>query len=128
MNEMGSGESESESEPESPPPKKKAKRSGGGGGGGLAAKKEISPELAKFLNVGEGTMMARTEIVKMLWDYIREHDLQNPSDKREVVLDEAMQAVFGCEKFTMFTMNKVSALCSPLVYCLHAVWGTYCLI
>ena len=50
--------------------------------------------------------MARTEIVKCLWEYIRENNLQNPANKREIILDSEMKKVFGCETFTMFTMNK----------------------
>ena len=89
-------------------PKKKGaqagKRRGGGGGGGLSQELEISDKLAAFL--GQGNMMSRTAIVKQLWEYIREHNLQNPSNKREIILDKPMRTVFGCERFTMFTMNK----------------------
>ena len=73
-------------------------------GGGLAVKKKISKKLANFLQKGDE--MARTDIVKSLWEYIREHNLQNPDNKREIILDDKMQAVFECDKFTMFTMNK----------------------
>jgi upstream activation factor subunit UAF30 len=72
--------------------------------GGLAQQKEISQKLAAFL--GRGKTMARTEIVKALWEYIRSHDLQNPSNRQEILLDRAMKEVFGCDAFTMFTMNK----------------------
>jgi upstream activation factor subunit UAF30 len=96
--------------------KKKAKSSGsggGGGGGGLSAKKEISPELGRFLGVKQKEM-ARTEIVKMMWAYIRENDLQNPKNKKEIILDDKMKEVFGCDMFTMFTMNKyISAHVHP---------------
>lgn len=95
-----SEEEESDEEEEVAAPVKKRK----GGGGGLAAEKEISDKLAKFLK--KGKKMSRTQIVKSLWEYIREHDLQNPSNKREIFLDDAMRKVFGCGKFTMFTMNK----------------------
>ena len=73
-------------------------------GGGLAQRKQISPQLAEFL--GKGSQMARTDIVKDLWNYIRTHNLQNPENKREILLDAAMERVFGCKTFTMFTMNK----------------------
>lgn len=111
-----SSEEEEESSDEEEPPKKKARQSTGGGnrkgGGGLAAVKEISDDLADFL--GKGKMMARTEVVKGLWDYIKEHDLQNPNDKREILLDKRMKKVFGTDKFTMFTINKyVSAHVHP---------------
>lgn len=82
--------------------KKPAKK----GNSGLKAAKEISNKLAKFLGKPKGTSMARTDIVKSLWAYIRENDLQNPDNRREIVLDDAMKKVFGCERFTMFTMNK----------------------
>lgn len=97
-------EEESESEEEETPKKRR--------GGGLTAKKEISDELANFL--GKGKEMARTDVVKSLWEYIREHNLQNEENKREILLDSRMQDVFGCESFTMFTMNKyVSAHIHP---------------
>jgi upstream activation factor subunit UAF30 len=75
-------------------------------GGGLAEPKPISNELAQFMCLESGAVMARKDIVKHLWSYIREHDLQNPSNKREILLDGPMRRVFGCESFTMFTMNK----------------------
>jgi len=71
--------------------------------GGLSAVKEISDELAAFL--GE-RRVARTTIVKSLWAYVRENNLQNPNDKREILLDDKMKSVFGVDSFTMFTMNK----------------------
>lgn len=90
-------ESEEEDEEEVVP---KAK----GKGGGLATVKEISDKLAKFL--GQGKQMARTEIVKALWVYIRDNNLQNPENKREIVLDKKMKAVFGCDTFTMVSMES----------------------
>jgi upstream activation factor subunit UAF30 len=41
-----------------------------------------------------------------MWEYIRAHSLQNPADKRQVRLDEALQNVFKVKTFTIFTMNK----------------------
>jgi len=93
-------DSSSSSEEEVHKPKKKK----AGGGGGLSAVKEISDELAAFLKSGKH--MARTAIVKSLWVYIKENNLQNPNDKREILLDDRMKAVFGVDSFTMFSMNK----------------------
>ena len=92
-------ESDDESEEETPPKKK-----GGSGGGGLQAVKEISDEMATFLN--SQNRMARTAVVKGIWDYIKLHNLQNPNDKREILLDAKMQSLFGTDKFDMFQMNK----------------------
>lgn len=103
--EVEASEEESEEEEEvKPKPKKKRKSAGGGGGGGLTAVKEISDDLASLLSCGN--QMARTAVVKGLWVYIKENGLQNPEDKREILLDERMKAVFGVDRFTMFQMNK----------------------
>ena len=90
------GDSSNSSEVEAP--KKK--------GGGLSAIKEISPQLSAFLGCGKEA--ARTDVVKGMWDYIREHNLQDPNDKRQIILDDKMKEVFGkdVESFSMFTMNK----------------------
>eukprot|EP00536_Pseudo-nitzschia_multiseries_P009535 jgi/Psemu1/319660/estExt_fgenesh1_pm.C_2690001 len=98
INEMDDSASSEEDDDE---PKKKAPRKTG-----LSVKKEISAELADFLGVDKDKLMARTDVVKGMWDYIKENDLQNPDNKREIILDEKMQKVFGCEAFSMFTMNK----------------------
>lgn len=96
---------ENDSDEEEAKPKKR-------GGGGLTAVKEISPEMAAFLGMGD--KMARTEVVKALWAYIKKNDLQNPNDKREILLDEKMKELFHADKITMFTMNKyVSAHVHP---------------
>jgi chromatin remodeling complex protein RSC6 len=48
----------------------------------------------------------RTEVVKKVWDYIKKHKLQNEANKREIVADAKLKAVFGVDKVTMFEMNK----------------------
>jgi len=75
-------------------------------GGGLSAVKEISPKLSAFLGCGKHA--ARTDVVKGMWDYIRDNNLQDPNDKRQIILDDKMKGVFGkdVDSFSMFTMNK----------------------
>ncbi|CAB9524131.1 Upstream activation factor subunit [Seminavis robusta] len=108
INDMEDNESDEEassSEDEAPQKTVKKKK------GGLQAPKELSPKLAKFLHASE---LSRPQIVKGLWDYIKEHDLQNPDNRKEILLDAKMKKVFGCDKFTMFSMNKyISHHCHP---------------
>jgi hypothetical protein len=40
------------------------------------------------------------------WDYIKKHELQNPENRREILADDNLEAVFGKKKVTMFEMNK----------------------
>ena len=86
-----------------PKVKKEAKEGGGGGGGGFNKVHRISPELSKLLGVDEAS---RPQIVKGLWAYIKENNLQNPADRREILCDKAMKAVFNMDMFTSFGMNK----------------------
>ena len=57
---------------------------------GFAKPANISDELATFLGVEKGTMLARTDVTKRLTTYIKEHDLQNPENKREIFPDEKL--------------------------------------
>jgi upstream activation factor subunit UAF30 len=44
--------------------------------------------------------------VSKVWDYIKKHELQNPENRREILADDNLEAVFGKKKVTMFEMNK----------------------
>ncbi len=65
----------------------------------------ISEELAVV--VGKGPM-ARSEVVKKLWEYIKKHDLQDPKNKRNINADDHLKKVFGGKgTVTMFEMTKL---------------------
>ncbi|CAG8478793.1 9060_t:CDS:2 [Acaulospora morrowiae] len=63
----------------------------------------LSPVLSRFLNAEE---LSRLEVVKRLWVYIKENDLQDPNDKRYIVCDEKLMTIFKHERIHSFTMNK----------------------
>jgi len=46
-------------------------------------------------------------VVKKLWEYIKGNELQDPSDKRQIMCDEKLQAVFKQSRVDMFQMNKL---------------------
>ncbi len=48
----------------------------------------------------------RTEVVRKMWSYIKRNKLQNPQNKREILADDKLRAVFGKERASMFEMNK----------------------
>ncbi|KAE8668396.1 Protein TRI1 [Hibiscus syriacus] len=72
-------------------------------GGGFSKLCSLSPQLQEFIGESE---LARTEVVKRLWAYIREKNLQDPKDKRNVLCDESLRALFGVNSINMFQMNK----------------------
>ncbi|KAK8957758.1 hypothetical protein KSP39_PZI000053 [Platanthera zijinensis] len=77
-----------------------------GGPGGLSKICGVSPELQTI--VGEPTM-ARTEIVKQLWAYIRRNNLQDPNNKRKIICNDELRLVFETDSTDMFKMNKLLA-------------------
>ncbi|KAL3617390.1 hypothetical protein CASFOL_038803 [Castilleja foliolosa] len=82
------------------PRKKEVKKRGGGGFTKLCS---LSPELQKFTGVSQ---LARTEVVKQLWSYIRENNLQDPSNRRNIVCDDTLRNLFAVDTIDMFQMNK----------------------
>ena len=66
----------------------------------------LSDELAAV--VGKGPM-PRTEVTKKIWAYIKKHDRQDPKNRRNILPDEKLAAVFGKERksVNMFEMTKL---------------------
>ena len=65
----------------------------------------VSAELAEV--VGKGPM-PRSEVVKALWVYIKKHNLQDPKNKRNIVADAKLKAVFGGKSVVnMLEMTKL---------------------
>jgi chromatin remodeling complex protein RSC6 len=65
---------------------------------------DLSPELEAV--VGKGPM-PRSEVTKKIWEYIKKNDLQNPSNKRNILADDKLEAIFGKKEVTMFEMTKL---------------------
>ena len=64
-----------------------------------------SKELSDVL--GSSGSVTRAQAVKGLWDYVKEHNLQNPQNKREILADDKLQPLFGKKKITMFEVGKI---------------------
>ena len=52
--------------------------------------------------------VARTQVIKKLWDYIKEHGLQDAKDKRSINADAKLLAVFGKPQVTMFELAGIA--------------------
>lgn len=44
-----------------------------------------------------------------MWGYIREHDLQDPANRKNIRCDEALRELFEVDTIDMFQMNKALA-------------------
>jgi SWIB/MDM2 domain len=56
--------------------------------------KPLQPSTALAAIVGSSPL-PRTEVVSKVWDYIKANNLQNPQNKREILADDKLQAIFG---------------------------------
>lgn len=60
---------------------------------GFAKPSPISDELCEFLGKPKGTEMARTAVTSFITEYIREHNLQNPKNKKEIIRDAKLKKI-----------------------------------
>ncbi len=71
-----------------------------------ALMKPLQPSTELAAVVGSSPL-SRPEVVSKIWEYIKGHRLQNPQNKREIMADEKLQAIFGGKStVSMFEMNK----------------------
>jgi DNA topoisomerase III len=66
--------------------------------------KQPSPALAAV--IGKDAV-ARTEVIKKLWDYIKANNLQDATNKRAINADAKLLAVFGKSQVTMFELAGI---------------------
>jgi chromatin remodeling complex protein RSC6 len=72
---------------------------------GLMKAVQPSAELAAIVGY---TPLPRTEITKRLWDYIKEHGLQDAKDRRMINADTKLRPMFGGqEQISMFDLPKL---------------------
>ena len=66
---------------------------------------KVSPELAAVIG---GDARPRTEVTSAIWTYIKKNNLQDPKNKRNILADDKLKAVFGGKKtVTMFEMTAL---------------------
>ena len=78
-----------------------------------ASGKKVNPALMRPLQPSKelaavvgSSPLPRPEVVSKVWDYIKKNNLQNPTNKREIMADDKLEKVFGKKSVTMFEMNK----------------------
>jgi len=62
---------------------------------GFAVPSKISSEMCDFLSLKHGTELSRTDITKKLTTYIREKNLQIPTNRRSFIPDNALGGILG---------------------------------
>lgn len=76
---------------------------------GFAKPSLISNELCQFLGQPKGTEIARTEVTKFLTCYIKEHELQDPDNRRRIKPDKKLQKLLNNaanDEVTYFNLQR----------------------
>ena len=55
----------------------------------------VSKELAKFAGWKDDELHSRVDVTKYICDYIKKHDLQDPTDRRQIKPDLKLQQLLG---------------------------------
>ena len=86
----------------------------------VAAKKATTPKVPRKTTPGTGATpsaalaavigaepLARPQVIKKLWDYIKANGLQDATNKRAINADDKLLAVFGKPQVTMFELAGI---------------------
>ena len=77
---------------------------------GFAKPTRISDQLCEFLGVSKGSSLARTEVTRVINTYIKQHNLQDPNDKRRIIPNAALRVILGLkegEVASYFTLQRL---------------------
>ena len=73
---------------------------------GINMELNVSKELAAIIGTAKGEKISRPQVVKRLWAYLKENNLQDPENKQFFTPDAKMEPVFGSERMKAFSMSK----------------------
>ena len=57
----------------------------------------VSDDLCEFLGKPKGTEMARTAVTTFITNYIKDNNLQNPENKKQIICDKALKKIISIE-------------------------------
>jgi chromatin remodeling complex protein RSC6 len=77
---------------------------------GFAKPNKISDELCDFINVPHGTEKSRTDITRYINAYVKEHNLNKPTNRRIILPDDKLKNILKInndEEVTFFILQRL---------------------
>jgi len=68
--------------------------------------KPLTPSATLAAVIGPDAV-PRTEVTKRIWDYIKQHNLQDPANRRNINADAKLRPLFGKDQVSMFELTKL---------------------
>lgn len=84
---------------------------------GFAKPNKISDELCDFIGVPHGTEKSRTDITRFINAYVKEHNLNNPQNRRFIIPDVKLKAILNVkdgDEINYFILQKLISHHFPL--------------
>lgn len=75
---------------------------------GIMKPRRVSPEMEAFVGAPE---IPRTQALKLIWAHIKQHNLQDPENKKVIICDEKLKKIFGGRDRVGFL--EIAGLISP---------------
>ena len=88
---------------------RKKRKGGNKSPGGFTKPAPLSVTMCTFLNVSEGTELARTEVTRRVNAYVKDHNLQNPSNKKQIIPDANLKSLLNLQdtdELTYFNLQR----------------------
>ena len=92
---------------------RKKRKSGNRAPSGFVKPADISDDLAKFLGKPKGTQLARTEVTREINTYIRDHNLQDPANRRRILPDSKLKKLLKLKSSDELTYFNLQRYMSP---------------
>uniref|UniRef100_A0A7N0TCY9 DM2 domain-containing protein n=1 Tax=Kalanchoe fedtschenkoi TaxID=63787 RepID=A0A7N0TCY9_KALFE len=71
----------------------------------LARPLKVTPALSEFVGAPE---VSRGHTMKKIWEYIKLHNLQNPTNRRQIICDAKLKTIFsGKDTVGMLEIGKL---------------------
>jgi len=77
---------------------------------GFAKPNKISNELCDFIGVPHGTEKSRTDITRYINAYVKEHNLNKPTNRRVIIPDDKLKSILKInegEEVTFFILQRL---------------------
>ena len=80
---------------------------------GFAEPFYIDPKLSNFLGSPIGDKFARIDVTKLICNYVKDNNLQNPNNRREIIPDEKLTKLFNLKKDDQLTYFNLQRYVAP---------------
>jgi chromatin remodeling complex protein RSC6 len=80
---------------------------------GFAKPTDLSDKLCEFLSLPTGSMLARTDVTRLINKYIKDNNLQNPEDRRSIAPDAKLSELLGLQPGEQLTYFKLQSHLKP---------------